>query len=262
MGNPGDSDFKRSSAEGYDNFGKPDFPDQANDWAVVMPVHGYRAIGSSRILNGNLSHSARDLVVVSPPNVRSGKTREVRGGYHGNEIIPSRPSATAEPSRKLCSFASCRDLRDDDVFLDDVIRDDGRYGNRYRGEANGGGFHGNGHDPRRFSDTDRDGDYIPRTTKPSVEDRINPDFQRRENGRGDDRSEGKRRSRDVAAPPAGCGGEPGISRGGAVQTPSPSDSGVGELEAVLREREAELARLRETMERNETAIMQVGVRSS
>jgi len=44
---------------------------------------------------------------------------------------------------------------------------------------------------------------------------------------------------------------------GYVQTPSPSDSGVGELEAVLREKDAELQRLRETMERNEIVIMQV-----
>jgi len=42
-----------------------------------------------------------------------------------------------------------------------------------------------------------------------------------------------------------------------MQTPSPSDSGVGELEAVLREKEAELQRLRETMETNEIAIIQV-----
>ena len=45
---------------------------------------------------------------------------------------------------------------------------------------------------------------------------------------------------------------------GLVQTPSPSDSGVGELEAMLREREAEISTLRQVMDRNERAIFQVG----
>jgi len=40
-------------------------------------------------------------------------------------------------------------------------------------------------------------------------------------------------------------------------TPSPSDSGVGELEAILREKENELQALRETMEANEKVIFQV-----
>ncbi|CAG5132900.1 unnamed protein product [Candidula unifasciata] len=41
------------------------------------------------------------------------------------------------------------------------------------------------------------------------------------------------------------------------QTPSPSDSGVGELEAMLREKDSEINTLREVMERNEHAIFQV-----
>lgn len=40
-------------------------------------------------------------------------------------------------------------------------------------------------------------------------------------------------------------------------TPSPSDSGVGELEAMLKEREAEILTLRQVMDRNERAIFQV-----
>ncbi|ELU14212.1 hypothetical protein CAPTEDRAFT_18338 [Capitella teleta] len=42
-----------------------------------------------------------------------------------------------------------------------------------------------------------------------------------------------------------------------VTTPSPSDSGVGEVEALIRVKEEELAKLRDTMERNEAAILQV-----
>ena len=42
-----------------------------------------------------------------------------------------------------------------------------------------------------------------------------------------------------------------------IQTPSPSDSGVCDLEAMLREKDAEMARLRHTMETNETAIFHV-----
>lgn len=41
------------------------------------------------------------------------------------------------------------------------------------------------------------------------------------------------------------------------QTPSPSDSGVGELEAMLREKDAEILTLRQVMDRNERAIFQV-----
>ncbi|KAI8789253.1 leucine zipper putative tumor suppressor 2 homolog isoform X2 [Biomphalaria glabrata] len=44
---------------------------------------------------------------------------------------------------------------------------------------------------------------------------------------------------------------------GVLQTPSPSDSGVGELEAILREKDAEINTLREVMDRNERAIFQV-----
>lgn len=44
---------------------------------------------------------------------------------------------------------------------------------------------------------------------------------------------------------------------GYVGTPSPSDSGVGELEAMLREKDAEINTLREVMDKNERAIFQV-----
>ena len=42
-----------------------------------------------------------------------------------------------------------------------------------------------------------------------------------------------------------------------MQTPSPSDSGVGELEVLLREKDAEINTLRDVMDRNERAIFQV-----
>lgn len=42
-----------------------------------------------------------------------------------------------------------------------------------------------------------------------------------------------------------------------VQTPSPSDSGVGELEAMLKEKDAEIQTLRQVMDNNERAILQV-----
>ena len=50
-----------------------------------------------------------------------------------------------------------------------------------------------------------------------------------------------------------------MSPGGSyvAETPSPSDSGLGELEAVLRDKDAEIRHLRGVMERNETAIFQV-----
>lgn len=41
------------------------------------------------------------------------------------------------------------------------------------------------------------------------------------------------------------------------EAPSPSDSGVAELEAQLREKDAEITHLRQTLERNEQAIIQV-----
>ena len=41
------------------------------------------------------------------------------------------------------------------------------------------------------------------------------------------------------------------------QTPSPSDSGVAELEAILKERDSEINFLRETMEQNEQVIFKV-----
>ncbi|XP_060595679.1 leucine zipper putative tumor suppressor 2 homolog isoform X1 [Ruditapes philippinarum] len=44
---------------------------------------------------------------------------------------------------------------------------------------------------------------------------------------------------------------------GYVQTPSPSDSGVGELEAILKEKDAEINILRDVMDKNERAIFQV-----
>ena len=43
------------------------------------------------------------------------------------------------------------------------------------------------------------------------------------------------------------------------QTPSPSDSGVGEMEAMLQNKNAEIQHLRGVMERNETAIFQVSI---
>ncbi|KAK3590127.1 hypothetical protein CHS0354_041179 [Potamilus streckersoni] len=45
--------------------------------------------------------------------------------------------------------------------------------------------------------------------------------------------------------------------GSYAQTPSPSDSGVGELEAMLKEKDAEINTLREVMDKNEKAIFQV-----
>ncbi|KAJ8960475.1 hypothetical protein NQ318_013759 [Aromia moschata] len=50
-----------------------------------------------------------------------------------------------------------------------------------------------------------------------------------------------------------------VSTGGSLVdlTPSPSDSGVSELEAALRDRDSELAYLRQTMEHNEQVIFRV-----
>ncbi|GAB1602790.1 leucine zipper putative tumor suppressor 2 homolog [Argonauta hians] len=45
--------------------------------------------------------------------------------------------------------------------------------------------------------------------------------------------------------------------GNCIDTPSPSDSGVGELEAMLKEKEHEIIALREVMDKNERAIFQV-----
>lgn len=52
---------------------------------------------------------------------------------------------------------------------------------------------------------------------------------------------------------------PGSTGGGAAGSlqqlaPSPCDSGVSELEAALRDRDSELAHLRQTMEHNEQVI--------
>jgi len=44
---------------------------------------------------------------------------------------------------------------------------------------------------------------------------------------------------------------------GYLQTPSSSDSGIGELEMMLREKDSEIQTLRSTIEQNETAIFQV-----
>jgi hypothetical protein len=46
---------------------------------------------------------------------------------------------------------------------------------------------------------------------------------------------------------------------GYIQTPSPSDSGVGELEAMLKEKDAEINTLRDVMDKNERAIFQVNI---
>ena len=40
-------------------------------------------------------------------------------------------------------------------------------------------------------------------------------------------------------------------------TPSPSDSGISELEAALKDRDSELSYLRQTMEHNEKVIFKV-----
>ncbi|GFN75379.1 leucine zipper putative tumor suppressor 2-like protein [Plakobranchus ocellatus] len=52
-------------------------------------------------------------------------------------------------------------------------------------------------------------------------------------------------------------GAAGAGETSMLQTPSPSDSGVGEHEAILREKDAEINTLREVMDRNERAIFQV-----
>ena len=41
-------------------------------------------------------------------------------------------------------------------------------------------------------------------------------------------------------------------------TPSPSDSAVGDLETMLKEKDTEIIYLRETMEQNEQVIFKVG----
>ena len=42
-----------------------------------------------------------------------------------------------------------------------------------------------------------------------------------------------------------------------TSTPSPSDSAVGDLENVLKEKDSEIVYLRETMEQNEQVIFKV-----
>ena len=51
----------------------------------------------------------------------------------------------------------------------------------------------------------------------------------------------------------GSGGDPSVMN----QTPSPSDSAVGDLESMLREKDTEINYLRETMEQNEQVIFKV-----
>ena len=46
------------------------------------------------------------------------------------------------------------------------------------------------------------------------------------------------------------------------QTPSPSDSAVGDLETMLKEKDTEINYLRETMEQNEQVIFKVSLVSS
>lgn len=41
------------------------------------------------------------------------------------------------------------------------------------------------------------------------------------------------------------------------QTPSPSDSGVAELEAILKEKDSEISLLKESMEQSEQIIFKV-----
>lgn len=45
--------------------------------------------------------------------------------------------------------------------------------------------------------------------------------------------------------------------GGSDLTPSPSDSGISELEAALKDRDSELSYLRQAMEQNEKVIFKV-----
>lgn len=44
---------------------------------------------------------------------------------------------------------------------------------------------------------------------------------------------------------------------GSDLTPSPSDSGISELEAALKDRDSELSYLRQAMEQNEKVIFKV-----
>ncbi|XP_023242235.1 leucine zipper putative tumor suppressor 2-like [Centruroides sculpturatus] len=53
------------------------------------------------------------------------------------------------------------------------------------------------------------------------------------------------------------GGGSGFQLDDFTQTPSPSDSGIAELEAMLREKDSEISYLRETLEQNEQVIFKV-----
>lgn len=61
----------------------------------------------------------------------------------------------------------------------------------------------------------------------------------------------------------GCGGSTGNGGGKYLlseqcdMTPSPSDSGISDLEAALKDRDSELSYLRQTMEHNEKVIFRV-----
>ncbi len=50
---------------------------------------------------------------------------------------------------------------------------------------------------------------------------------------------------------------PPLSGGVGSGTPSPSDSAVGDLESMLKEKDSEINYLRETMEQNEQVIFKV-----
>ena len=50
---------------------------------------------------------------------------------------------------------------------------------------------------------------------------------------------------------SGVNGQESLTYDLAAQTPSPSDSGIAELEAMLREKDSEISYLRETLEHNE-----------
>lgn len=61
----------------------------------------------------------------------------------------------------------------------------------------------------------------------------------------------------------GCGGSAGNGSGKYLlseqcdMTPSPSDSGISDLEAALKDRDSELSYLRQTMEHNEKVIFRI-----
>jgi len=54
-----------------------------------------------------------------------------------------------------------------------------------------------------------------------------------------------------------CSKSSGTVVGSSDLTPSPSDSGISELEAALKDRDSELSYLRQAMEHNEKVIFQI-----